>query len=146
MTVTLTCPECGREFGRKKYDIKPGVLSFCGRSCASIHTQRQTKLRRKRTVLDATSPSVWRKASEVAERADVVRETALTHLRSLKDDGEVEVFTDVLTQGSPVYWRRVVKVGRTCQHPGCDTILPRYNVDDYCALHLPEHVTWEEVA
>ena len=55
-------------------------------------------------------------------------------VRRMEDNGHPVTRTSTLTGVDYSYQLHT----RRCQHPGCDTVLSRYNGGSYCALHEPE--------
>lgn len=84
-----------------------------------------------------------RTTDELAARLGVSRDVVKRRLTELRGVGLVERTVFAGNDEAPL-WYRVIPSGRTCAHPGCCTVLSRYNPDGYCCLHAPAHMTHRE--
>ena len=71
---------------------------------------------------------------DIAEAIGVSRSQLRHAVRKLEDEGHPLTRTSTLTGVDYSYKLHA----RRCRHPGCSTVLSRYNAGHYCSVHQPE--------
>ena len=150
---TIVCAHCGATI-----EARTETQRFCSRACASASTAKMraaianrmmpdglpARAHTQRAILRLLSFS-WQETGKVADKMGIHSKTAAIRLRSLQRAGLAEsVSVPAYPRGSLKLWRRVVPSGRVCAHPGCETVLSRYNPFPWCALHTAAQMSHEE--
>ena len=147
----FTCPVCQKTFTRRppsrahKDGLEP---MHCSKSCGGVHGRATGKGQKKvpKAALRVwwRVNGTWQMQEDIAKRCLLSEQVVAAELRKLHRDGRVERFSGI---GGEWFYRRIKN--RTCQHPGCQTVLSAYNPDPYCDVHrLPDplpYMQWMSV-